>query len=93
MRELRAFAAEFVNGISNLRVELDGRPVHNIRRTQSGLFAVALPEDNVLDAPCAAFGGHPAGIFYPTVDDGIYVTIDTIRVGMHTLPFSTCWCM
>jgi hypothetical protein len=44
---LRAQAAEFINGATNLSVTVDGVAMTNMRRIQSRIFEVALPEDNV----------------------------------------------
>lgn len=87
VRDLRAASAAFINGATNLAIELDGRPIHNFQRLRSEVFAVALPEENVFDAPCqgAGLGNVPAGIFSPAVDDGLYVTLDPLRAGSHTL--------
>lgn len=78
----RAFAAAFVNGATNLSVTLDGRPVGPMHRTVSPVFEVALPVDNVFVAPC---GGLDAGIYSPAVDDGFYVRLKPLPVGLHTL--------
>jgi hypothetical protein len=70
-------------------VTVDGVAITNLRRVQSKVFAVALPKDNVFDAPCtgAGLGDVPAGIYSPAVDDGFYVLIDPLSVGNHTLHF------
>lgn len=36
-------------------------------------------------AACAPFGGLPSGIYSPAVDDGIYVHLNPLAVGPHTL--------
>jgi hypothetical protein len=68
-------------------VTLDGKQIKNLQRVQSEVFAVALPEDNVFDSPCASFGGVPAGIYSPAVDDGFYVLLKPLSVGPHALHF------
>lgn len=87
VKEMRALSDAFVNGSGNFKVELDGRPVRNLRRLQSGVFAVALPENNIFDEACANLGGVPAGVYSPAVDEGIYVTLEPLRVGTHVLHF------
>lgn len=52
VQDLRAASAAFVDGASNVFAELDGAPVKHLQRLKSDVFAVALPEDNVFDAPC-----------------------------------------
>ena len=89
VEQLRAASAGFVDGATDLLVELDGVPIKNLRRVQSKVFAVALPEDNVFDAPCSGTvpAGVPAGIYSPAVDDGFYVLLDKLSAGNHTLHF------
>ena len=85
---LRAQIAPFIDGASKLSVKVDNKEVKNLlQRVQSSVFAVALPEDNVFDAPCASLGGVPAGIYSPAVDDGFYVDLPPLPVGKHTLHF------
>jgi hypothetical protein len=87
VQELRALSAAFIDGATNLAVEVDGKPITNVRRVQSPVFAVALPEDNLFDAPCtgAGLGNAPAGIYAPAVDEGFYVGLEPLQVGDHTL--------
>jgi hypothetical protein len=82
---LRSASAASTDAATNLLAELDGSPIGNLHRVQSKVFAVALPEDNVFDAPCANLGGVPAGIYSPAVDDGFYVRLNPLTVGSHTL--------
>jgi hypothetical protein len=85
VKELRALSAAFVDGATNLVVEVDGEPIRHIHRVQSKVFEVALPEENIFDAPCDPFGGIPAGIYSPAVDDGLYVQLKPLDIGKHTL--------
>jgi hypothetical protein len=85
VKELRAAIAPFIDGATNVAVEVDGEPIRNLHRDQSKVFEVALPEENVFNAFCA--GGNPAGIFSPAVDDGVYVQLNPLKVGEHTLHF------
>jgi hypothetical protein len=89
VRELRSFSAASIDGAVNLSVTLDGRAITNLRRVQSVVFAVALPEDNVFDNPCeeGGLGNVPAGIYSPAVDDGFYVLLDPLSTRLHTLHF------
>jgi hypothetical protein len=87
VKELRAFSAAFIDGATNLSVEVDGKPIRNLHRVQSKVFEVALPEDNVFDAPCTGLGNVPVGIYSPAVDDGFYVQLNPLKVGDHTLHF------
>ena len=87
VKDLRAYNTGFINGAINLRVELDGKQITNFQRIQSGVFEVALPERNVFDAPCASagLGNVPGGIYSPAVDDGFYVRVAPLSLGIHTL--------
>jgi len=86
VKDLRASSAAFIDGATNLSVEVDGKTIKNLRRVRSQVFEIALPEDNVFDAPCigAGLGNVPAGIYSPAVDDGFYVGLE-LEVGPHTL--------
>ncbi len=85
--DLRAFIAPFIDGATNLTVEVDGEPVKQLRRIESKIFEVALPEDNIFDAPCvgAGLGNVPAGVYSPAVDDGFYVMLNPLTIGPHIL--------
>jgi hypothetical protein len=85
IRELRAFGAAFIDGATNLSVKVDGKSIRNLRRVRSQVFDVALPEDNVFDAPCTGLGNVPAGIYSPAVDDGFYVGLEPLKLGDHVL--------
>jgi hypothetical protein len=80
VKEMRAQAAPFVDGASKLSVTVDSQPVA-AKRVQSIVFDVALPGDNLFNAPCLA-----APRIYPrSVDDGFYVLLHPLNVGNHTL--------
>jgi hypothetical protein len=81
----RAIAADFVNGVVNASATLDGQPVGSLQRVQSKVFSVAIPADNLFAAACAPYGGLPAGVYSPAVDDGIYARLNPLAVGSHTL--------
>jgi len=82
-RDLRRAAAAFLNG-ATYSVELDGHAIRNIQHLLSPVFEVALPEDNVFDAPCSPLN-VPAGIYSPAVDEGFYVRLEPLGRGPHTL--------
>ncbi len=84
--EARAGLAAFIGGLTDLAVEVNGKAV-GMQRIRSRVFTVALPEDNLFDAVCAADGGMPAGIYAPAVDDGYYVRLKPLKPGNHTLHF------
>jgi hypothetical protein len=83
--QLRARSAPFIDGSINLLVEVDGKPVKHLRRVQSKVFAVVLPEDNIFDSPCASLGNVSAGVFSPAIDDGAYVHLRSLKPGAHVV--------
>jgi hypothetical protein len=85
VNDLRVFSAAFIDGATNVSVEVDGEPAQALRRVRSKVFWVALPEDNVFDDPCSSLGGVPAGIYSPAVDEGYYVLLRPLPAGNHTL--------
>ena len=85
VKELRALSAGFIDGATNLSVKVDGKTSKHVRRVRSQIFEIALPEDNVFDAPCTGLGNVPVGIYSPAVDDGFYVGLEPLKVGDHTL--------
>ena len=85
VKEMRGWVAAFFDQAITMSVSLDGREVKPLQHVVSQPFAVALPEDNVFDAACAPFGGHPTGVFSPAVDEGYYVRLKPLSEGDHTL--------
>ena len=81
----RQQAADFINGAVNLSVRVDGKPIKQMRRVRSEVFALALPQDNLFNGPSICDGTLPAGIYSPAVDDGYYVRLNPLAVGHHTL--------
>lgn len=81
----RDIAANFAGGLINMSVILDGQPVTQLHRVQSKVFAVALPQDNLFAEACVPYGGLPAGVYSPAIDDGYYVRLNPLAVGAHTL--------
>jgi hypothetical protein len=86
---LRAASATFINGATKLSVTFDGKRIKDVIRVQSEVFEVALPKNNVFNAPCtgANLGDVPAGIYSPAVDEGFYVLLDPLDIGKHALHF------
>jgi hypothetical protein len=79
----RGLAADFVNGLTAVSVTLDTKPV-NVQRVRSPVFEIALPANNLF----APFCSPPLeGIFSPAVDEGLYVRLNPLAVGHHTLHF------
>lgn len=76
--------ADFISGVTNLSVTLDGNPAGPIHHSVSPVFAVALPADSVL-VPFCPPNSLPAGIYSPAVDEGYYVRLNPLSVGSHTL--------
>jgi hypothetical protein len=56
-----------------------------MRRIKSGVFALTLPDDNLFDAPCAALGGVPPGVYSPAIDDGYYGQVNALSAGPHVV--------
>jgi hypothetical protein len=85
--QVHAMAAEQIAG-ATYSVTLDGTTITNIQPAgQATAFAVALPVDNIFNAPCGGPGTVPAGIYSPAAGDGFYVLLDALTVGKHTLRF------
>ncbi len=84
VKDMRAYAAYYVDAVTDISVQLDGREI-KARRVKSEVFEIALPPDNLFVPPCG--GDSPAGIYSPAVDDGFYAEVDPLKVGNHTLHF------
>jgi hypothetical protein len=86
IKELREYAANIINGATDLIVELDGKPIKigKSYRVQSAVFGVHLPDNNI-----EQYFGYtaPAGEYAPMVDDGYYVMLAPLSHGYHTLHF------
>jgi hypothetical protein len=86
--EMRQCDESVMNGTYNLEADLDGKTIRNLKtdfRVQSIEFDVTWPDDNVLTA--IGEGPFPAGTFSPVVDDGVYVMMQPLPAGSHTLHF------
>jgi hypothetical protein len=64
---LRSRAAAVIDGATKLSVTVDGVEIKNFRRVQSEVFEVALPDDNLFNAPCtgAGLGDVPSRVYSP----------------------------
>ena len=80
--ELRAEIDQCIDATTTLTLVVDGHavPRREIMRVRSRVFAVSLPDDNVL--------GLPAGTYSPAVDDGYYALLAPLGVGQHTVHFT-----
>jgi len=89
VKDLRQASAASIRAATNLKVSVDGKPIQDLRHILSDVFEIALPEQNIFDAPCmgAGLGNVPVGIYSPAVDEGFYVSLDPLKVGNHTLHF------
>jgi hypothetical protein len=87
VKDLRSLSATLIAGASQLSVSVDGQPVTALEHIKSIVFDVALPVDNVFNAPCVGggLGTVPANIYSPAVDDGIYVLLKPLEGGQHHL--------
>jgi hypothetical protein len=87
---LRTMSKMVIDGANIISVTVDNRDVKNqLQRIKSEVFEVALPLDNLFNAPCG--GGTPppvpAGIYSPVVDDGYYLLLQPLAPGNHTIQF------
>jgi hypothetical protein len=86
--QLRALAAPFIDAATNMSVQVDSKNISNLMRIKSDAFATTIPEDNIFNLPdeCGP-GAVSAGVYSPSVDDGYYVLLKPLSVGIHTLHF------
>ena len=90
--EMRQCVESWMAGISNLEVDVDGKRVHNLYPNflvTSVAYEVTWPEDNVFTA--GGEGPFPAGTYSPVVDQGVYVLLQPLSPGNHTLHFQGTW--
>jgi hypothetical protein len=90
---LRMASKMTIDGVNIISVTVDGMDVKSqVQRIRSEVFEVALPPDNLFNAPCAAFpppGYAPAGIYSPAVDDGYYLLLQPLAPGrIHAIQFT-----
>ena len=80
--DLRALCA-YTGTPDSATLEVDGvSMLSNFRsyRVMSNLFDYAMGPDNL--------GGQPAGVYFPTISDGIWAMIDPLPPGAHTIHFT-----
>jgi hypothetical protein len=84
--ELRAGCTAAMDGVANLRAEVDGAPLRDLNsyRGQSSVFSVTFPDNNL-----GEFFGFdiPAGTYAPFVDEGFYLMLTPLSKGTHTIHF------
>jgi hypothetical protein len=75
-----------IDAVKALSVTVDGTDVKKtlLRRVQSQVFDVVLPDDNIFTSD---FSPCPGGIYSPTVGDGYYVSLGPLTPGSHTIHF------
>jgi hypothetical protein len=85
---LRAMSKAMIDGANIISVKVDAIEVkEQLQRIKSQVFEVALPLDNLFNAPCGGPGTVPAGIYSPAVDDGYYLLLQPLAPGTHTIQF------
>lgn len=75
---LRGLTSEFVDGIAQISMTLDGRPLR-LRRAATGVFAFTAAQDWIAVDPCNT--GSPQ----VALADGYWVLIDPPAPGRHTI--------
>lgn len=88
VKDLRAYTKDIIDSVTDLAVQVDGHYANDlIQRVKSIVYATTLPIDNVFNAICGGPGSVPAGVYSPSVDDGLYVMLKPLKVGQHTIHF------
>lgn len=73
---------------ATVSMEVDGVSIHDLKddfRVQSPAFAFTIPDDNFFKA--LGEGDFKAGSYFPGVDDGVYVMLAPLPLGLHTIHF------
>jgi hypothetical protein len=83
--ELRALASSIVDLLTDIQVEVDGRPVENVTqyRAISPVFSVTLPAENFLRS--VGCTDALAGTYAPLVSEGYAIILPPLPVGEHTI--------
>ncbi len=84
--DLRSYAAAYIDGATNVSLELDGAKIPHLKstfRVQSTVFSFTIPDDNLLNA--VGEGPYPGGAYFPGLDDGVYVMLAPLRSGPHKI--------
>ena len=78
---IRPMIAPLINDATDLACEVDGVAVQYLSHycTESPLFEVTLPADNVFGADLGTYG--------PSMDEGYYLMLDPLKAGNHLLHF------
>jgi hypothetical protein len=94
---IRAFLAAQVDGSDNLSASVDGLSVYNLKarfRVQAPVFSFTLPACNPPDPTksCDLLSAVGEGPFAPgeylvNLDDGVYLMLEPLRPGRHTIHF------
>ncbi len=79
--ELRAFAAQEIDGATNLSLEIDGATFRHLdrHRVQSPEFSFTLPPNNIIN--------FRPGTYDPAVSDGYFVMLRPLPAGQHSIHF------
>lgn len=81
--QLLAQIHQVIEFATNVYATVDGDTVRHPRFVRSDAFAITVPEDNLIEAPCP--DNVPAGIYSPSVNEGIYVLLPPLSPGAHTI--------
>jgi hypothetical protein len=81
----RSIIAPFIDNAFNLSCQIDGVEVKRLERYRTATpdgaeYMVTMPEGNLI--------GIPAGVYGPSVDDGIYLMLAPLPPGPHTIHFT-----
>ena len=88
VKQLWASIKGVIDSATGVNVEVDGNNANKLlQRVKSIVYEITLPDDNVFDEPCGGPGTVPAGIYSPSVDDGLYVLLKPLKPGQHKIYF------
>ena|SRR5271166_644789 len=79
-----------IDSTHDLSVTVDGKALDQkqIQHVLSLPFPTVFPADNVFGPNACGMGAPlPAGVYSPSMDDGYYVLLTPLKVGLHTLKF------
>ncbi|HVO19064.1 MAG TPA: hypothetical protein VMU15_07405 [Anaeromyxobacter sp.] len=88
---MRAALDSTMGSATKLSATIDGIPVRDLLRyrEQSPVFSFTLPTGDLFTAIGEAPSGQPdffkPGPYFPIVDDGVYLMIEPLRPGKHTI--------
>jgi hypothetical protein len=83
--ELRAIAKSIVDTMTDIEVTIDGVAVPDVRayRSTSPVFALTLPDDNVVQSVFGCADAQP-GTYFPVVADAYALLLKPLPIGEHT---------